>query len=314
MRSVFSLFAFAAASTLAACSGSSPSGLKGPETSSDSGTGGGVGGGGGDTVIVPTDPGSGDAGVASNCSDAAKLVYLVSEENVLVSFDPSKPGRSAYQSIGTLDCASSSAPQTMGVDRSGTAWVFFSDGHLFKVNVTNARCTSTSYTYPGASSGFMLGSGFTALGGNVANEGLFLLRDGEGLQQFNTSTLTKTSTGGLRATSGELTGGPDGKLFVFDPSSSGRIAEINTSTWAVSTIKTFSSSTFQGVSAFAFARYAGSFYMFTAGTDSSGLFPTTTKTTVFDPVAGTTSIRDADIGITVVGAGQSVCVPPPPIR
>ena len=312
MRSVFCGVLVAASTLLTACSGSSPSGLK-PIDGSGSGSGTTPGDG---TVVVPTDPGTDDAGVTSNCSDAAKLVYLVSEENQLWSFDPTKSGRSAYRAIGTLNCASASSPQTMGVDRAGNAWVFYSDGQLFKVDVTSARCTSTSFTYPGASSGlgFLLGSGFTALGGNIANEAFFLLRDGEGLQRFDTSSLVKTSTGGLRTTTGELTGGPDGKLFVFDPSGSGRLGEINTSTWAVNFFKTFAASTFSNVSAFAFARYAGSFFMFTAGLDSSGLFPTTTRTTVFDPVANTTTIRDADIGITVVGAGQSVCVPPPPIR
>ena len=309
MRSVLIPLALVGSSfSLAACGGSTP-GLA-PVTV-DGGTGGGGGGGGGGVV----DPGvADDAGATGNCSDAAKLVYLVSEEKQLWSFDPTKSGRSAYTRVGTLACASSSAPQTMGVDRSGTAWVFYSDGQLFKVDVRNASCRAAGYSYPGASPlGFLLGSGFTALGGDVTKEALFLLRDGEGLQRFDTTTLAKTSTGGLRTTSGELTGGPDGKLFVFDPNNSGRLGEINTTTFAVNFFKTFSANTFQNVSAFAFARYAGSFYMFTASMDFLGT-PTTTRTTVFDPVANTVSIRDADIGFTVVGAGQSVCVPPPTPR
>lgn len=311
MRSVLLALALASSAfSLAACSGTT-AGLA--PVSADGGTGGGGGGGGGGGVV---DPGTADdAGANGNCSEAAKLVYLVSEENQLWSFDPTKSGRTAYTKVGTLNCPSSSSPQTMGVDRSGTAWVFYSDGQLYKVDVRNASCRAAGYTYPGASAlGFLLGSGFTALGGDITKETLFLLRDGEGLQRLDTSTLVKTSTGGLRTTSGELTGGPDGKLFVFDPNNSGRLGEVNTTTFAVNFFKTFSASTFQNVSAFAFARYAGSFYMFTAGLDSSGLFPTTTRTTVYDPVANTVSIRDADIGITVVGAGQSVCVPPPTPR
>jgi hypothetical protein len=39
-----------------------------------------------------------------------------------------------------------------------------------------------------------------------------------------------------------------------------------------------------------------------------------TKVTVYDPTRDAIAVRDADIGFTVVGAGQSVCVPPPAIR
>jgi hypothetical protein len=304
--SVLAAFALLAS----ACAGSSP-GLSAVGGADGGGTTDPNGGGGG--IVIPNDPAS-DAGVASNCAESAKLIYLVTTStaggaNELYSFNPTKPGRSAYTRIGALSCPSSSSPQTMGVDRAGTAWVFYSDGRLFKVDVTTARCTATSFTYPGAGLDFTMGSGFTALGGDVARETLFLVRNG--LQRFDTAALTRTFVGGPTTTSGELTGGPDGKLFVFDPAGSGRLLEVNPTTGITAPLHTFPTGTFTNVSAFAFARYAGSFYLFTAGTDSTGFFPTNTRTTVFDPQSRATTIRDADIGVTVVGAGQSVCVPPP---
>jgi hypothetical protein len=263
-------------------------------------------------VVIPSD--STDAGVASDCAESAKLIYLVTTNtaggaNELYSFNPTKPGRSAYTRIGALACPSSSSPQTMGVDRAGTAWVFYSDGRLFKVDVTTARCTPTTFTYPGAGLDFTMGSGFTALGGDVTKETLFLVRNG--LHRFDTATLTKTLVGTSTSTWGELTGGPDGKLFVFDPAGNGRLYDVNPSTGATSPLHSFATGTFTNVSAYAFARYAGSFYLFTAGTDTTGLTPTNTRTTVFDLQTRSTTLRDLDIGVTVVGAGQSVCVPPP---
>jgi hypothetical protein len=310
MRSVCLHLAVALSSLSFAACGGSTAGLA--PVSVDGGAGGSGAGGGGGGVV---DPGaSDDAGVGGNCSESAKLIYLVTSStsggaNELYSFNPTKPGRSAYTRVGALNCPSTSSPQTMGVDRTGTAWVFYSDGRLFKVDVASARCTATTFTYPGAGFDFTMGSGFTALGGDVTKETLFLVRNG--LQRFDTTTLTKTFVGGSTATSGELTGGPDGKLFVFDPAGSGRLLEVNATSGATTPLHTFSAGTFSNVSAFAFARYAGSFYLFTAGTDATGLFPTNTRTTVFDPQTRATTIRDADIGVTVVGAGQSVCVPPP---
>jgi hypothetical protein len=306
-----SLALAALAFSVSACSGSTP-GLS-AVGGADAGGGGTTDPGGGGVVVVPTDP-STDAGVVSNCAESAKLIYLVTTStaggaNELYSFNPTKTGRSAYTRIGALNCPSSSSPQTMGVDRTGTAWVFYSDGGLFKVDVTTARCTSARYTYPGAGLDFTMGSGFTALGGDVTKETLFLVRNG--LQRFDTTALTKTFVGGSTATSGELTGGPDGKLFVFDPAGNGRLLEVNPTNGSTTSLHGFAAGTFSNVSAFAFARYAGSFYLFTAGTDSTGFFPTNTRTTLFDPQTRTTTIRDADIGVTVVGAGQSVCVPPP---
>ncbi len=261
-------------------------------------------------------PSGGDTTAASNCSDAAKLVYLVSKEKALWSFNPAVAGTGAYRRIGALGCSSTSAPQTMGVDRTGTAWIFFSDGSLHRVDTTTARCTSAGYTYPGtvAFEGLAMGSGFTALGGDVTKETLFLLHMSDGLETFEPHAFSRIETGKLTSLMGELTGGPDGRLFMFNPSGTPRLSEINTQSYALTTLKSFSSSLFSGVRSFALARYAGSFFMFTAGTASDGFSSGTTKTTVYDPSRDTIAVRDADIGFTVVGAGQSVCVPPPAIR
>lgn len=273
-------------------------------------------GGSGSSSGVAVTPPAGETPAASNCSDAAKLVYLVSKQKELWSFNPTLTGTAAYRRVGALGCATTSAPQTMGVDRTGSAWIFYSDGSLHKADTSTARCTPAGYTYPGVDAflGLGMGSGFTALGGDITKETLFLLHETDGLETFETRAFARRETGALTSTMGELTGGPDGRLFVFNPGSTPRLSEINTQTLALSTVKSFSSSLFSGVRSFALARYAGSFFMFTAGTAADGFSAGMTKVTVYDPARDAIAVRDADVGFTVVGAGQSVCVPPPAIR
>ena len=123
-----------------------------------------------------------------------------------------------------------------------------------------------------------------------------------GLATVDTSTYAVTQTGALAATA-ELTGGPDALLFRFRADTV-QLDEVAIGPWTLTPIHTFSE--LFGTSAFAFSRYAGKFYMFT----SDGLSPTTT--TEYDPVLDTSITRDQNVGFTIVGAGQSTCVPPPP--
>lgn len=318
---------------LAACSSASSDGLEpagsfAPSNGSvDAGTGAGSGsggtsggsnsgsGGGGSNGGV-TSPGSSDTPATSGCTEAAKLVYLVSKQKELWAYNPATSGTAAYRKVGALRCATTSAPQTMGVDRTGSAWIFYSDGSLHKVDVTTGACTSTGFTYPDVIpfEGLNLGSGFTALGGDPTRETFFLLRSAEGLSTFDARANRLTETGKLVGSIGELSGGPDGRLFAFNPMGTPKISEVNTTTFALTPVKTFASSFFSGVRSFALARYAGSFHMFTASLAVDGIATGPSKTTVYDPTTDTITTRDANIGFTVVGAGQSVCVPPPAIR
>src|SRR4051812_34321253 len=115
-----------------ACSASSPK--SGFQEKADSGPGFGTGNGSSGTIGGNTPPGPG--GNQAGCSDAAKLVYVVSDSNELFSFAPDKV---AFTKIGQLNCPSGGAtPNSMAVDRSGNAWVNFSDGGLFKVSTADA--------------------------------------------------------------------------------------------------------------------------------------------------------------------------------
>ena len=253
------------------------------------GNGFGVGGGGGGTV--------------DDCLENAKLIYVLDSDYALYSFDPNIPGTAAYKLVGPLACPSAAGgPQSMAVDRSGTAFVFYDSGQLFRVSTLDASCTATPYVHPVQSGFNQLGMGFTATVPDSPLETLYINSPDFGLATVDTSTYAVTQTGALAATA-ELTGGPDARLFRFQADIA-KLDEVAIGAWTLTPIHTFNE--LFGTSAFAFSRYAGKFYMFT----SDGLSPT--KTTEYDPSTDISVTRDANVGFTIVGAGQSTCVPPPP--
>lgn len=232
--------------------------------------------------------------------EAKKLVYVVSKDNQLFSFDPRIPGRAAYKAVGKLDCKAFGSPQSMAVDRQGFAWVFYDSGQLFKVSVRDAHCSGqTPYKHP--SHNHQLGMGFTSVAPGSSDERLYILSPDFGLATISTKDFGVT-TSGMLANGAELTGGGDGRLFYF-AAWERTLSEIDLSTRQLKPMHSFGS--FGNVGAWAFARYKGRFYMFT----SSGFGPS--KTTEYDPKTNKEVVRDEDVGFMIVGAGQSTLAPPP---
>jgi hypothetical protein len=246
-----------------------------------------------------------DAESTGDCSESAKVVYLVTAQNDLYAFDPRISGLAAYRRIGILSCETESTPQSMSVNRVGTAYVFYSSGHLYYVDTTTAACTPTTYQHPvsPAKASYQLGMGFTAETPDSSAQVLYIHSPDFGLATVDLRTLGVNKLNALPSLTMELTGGPDAVLFDFCSDTS-ELSEINRDTYQTRSIHKFN---LRNVSAFAFSRYAGVFYVFTA-TSIAGM----TTTTAFDPQLNAESVRDSDIGVTVVGAGQSTCVPPPP--
>lgn len=227
-------------------------------------------------------------------TDDKRLVYLVTLGEDLYSFDPRVAGPRAYRLVGHLDCKSSGTPMSMAIDKHGWAWVFYDSAELFKVSISDASCRPTPYHHPVGSRD--LGMGFTAVSPGSKDEQLFVLGKELGLASIAMPSLQVQRFGSLEG--GELTGGGDGRLFHFSPD--GGLSEIDRVSRTLKPIHTFSSMT--AVRAYAFARYAGRFYIFTASLGN-------TSTTELDPETGEEKIRDRDIGFRVVGAGQSTLVP-----
>ena len=258
-----------------------------------------------------------DGGVGadqSGCSEAAKLVYVVSDLNELFSF---KPDTGTFAKIGQLACPSASTPNSMAVDRTGVAWVNFSDGNLFKVSTTDASCEATTYV-PDQQGFHTYGMAFATNGATSTEETLYVVgiegtSAGKGLAKIDLTTLKLTTigdfSGDLRGRGAELTGTGDGRLFgFFTTQPNATLAQIDTGTGA-----TTDESTLTGVStgnAWAFSFWGGDFWFYTATGSANSVL--TRKQSSTD---GNISTVKQDVGgFRIVGAGVSTCAPTTPPR
>lgn len=245
-------------------------------------------------------PGTG-GGSSDDCSEASKLIYIIGEGNQLYSFAPQTL---TVSPIGVVSCPSGGAtPFSMAVDRTGTAWVIFSDGHLFTVDVATAACAPTAYQ-PNQQGLSTFGMGFVATAPGSDVEELFVADYfGSGIAALDTSTLT---LGPVRDydqlfTGAELTGTGDARLFGFFQGFPIVIGEIDKSSGAI--LSQAPQPSINIGSGWAFAFWGGDFWLFT---NPSGAGSQIDR---YRPSDGTTMTVLTGIGDNIVGAGVSTCAP-----
>lgn len=250
-----------------------------------------------------------------DCPDGdATLVYVVTETNELLSFNPPA---GTFRRIGLLACPNtkgSENPFSMAVDRTGVAYVLFRDsarqtvpGRLFRVSTKTAACVETSYV--GGQLGFnTFGMGFSSNTGG-ADETLFIASDSDpnnlGLASIDLTTFAVNHVGPFNPTinRAELTGTGDGRLFAFYTgvaNASSFIGEIDKSTADV-----IAEDELVGVTqgqGWAFAYWGGDFYTFTSPGGGGS------RVTRFRPLTKQISVV-ANYSSVIVGAGVSTCAP-----
>lgn len=263
--------------------------------------------------------GDSSEGGGEDCSEASKLVYVLSNTFDLLSFTPNT---GTFVPIGHVDCGETT-PNSMAVDRSGTAWVNYANGQVFKVSTADAKCEPTTYkANQGGFNRFGMAFASDAAGGeaetlfvNGIGEGL-LGAKGYGLAKIDLTTLKLSKIGefsdALEGKNAELTGRGDGKLFgFFTTQPNATLAEIDKTTGATSSVQEL-----EGVStgsAWAFSYWGGDFWFYTAALGA------TTSTVTRLAVSGdgglsTVKTNAADIAkatgkFNIVGAGVSTCAP-----
>jgi len=278
--------------------GSSGGGLLGGASSGGDDGGGSLGGDDGGTV--------GPQG----CTDGAKLVYVLSVEGDLYSFDPSQL---SFQRIGHLACPSSGMPNSMAVDRSARAWVNYFDGlsgQIFEVSTADASCQATSYSGPVK----QMGMGFSTNGANSSEDTLYvaeLTGGGFGGGSFDTldvSTFALQKLGSMSAPA-ELTGTGDGRLYAFFAEGQTSLAQVNKGNGSLMSNKPLGLP--GGTVAFAFSFWGGSFWFYTSPCDGQIC---TQGSTVhkYDPSTGQLTVAVQDVGFIIDGAGESTCAPVEP--
>jgi hypothetical protein len=257
-----------------------------------------------------------DVPVPTACEEAGiTFVYVITEENDLFSF---YPPTKAFTKIGTIQCndPDNATPFSMAVDRAGTAYVVFNQGHLYKVSTLTAKCSPTSFVKQQGGFNLTFGMGFSA---NTSDPGetLFVAGDTpaastpEPLATIDPTTFQLQQVGNFSHGIGnaELTGTGDGRLFAFgvEPGTSPvvlHLAEIEKDNANVVN-DTFISlpSGGAGIVAWAFAYWGGDFYFFTSTTNGAS------SVDRYHPGDPPVAQHYADLGRTIVGAGVSTCAP-----
>ena len=239
------------------------------------------------------------------CDDAGSTqIYVITSQNELVAF---YPPTLSFQKVGNIACPSGgSTPFSMAVNRAGTAYSVFTDGHLFRISTANAACQSTTFAVNQL--GFQVfGMGYS---GDQLTESLYVAdsdfnNPSKGLATVDTTTFKLASVGPFvpQLPRCELTGTGDGHLYAFCLKQGGVtgsiLAEVDRTNGKV--IAQNSLKVGDQNDAFAFSFWGGDFYIFTAPSGPS----TVTK---YDPVAQTETVV-ASHPSTIVGAGVSTCAP-----
>ena len=289
-------------------------GSKNDDGTGGSGNGNGSGGAGG-TIFTGT---GGGTGGSLGCSEQAKLIYVLSDDNDLYSFNP--PAKQ-FTLIGPLGCNTPMAPNSMAVDRDATAWVNYVEGDafgdtagvIFRVDTSDASCEPVAAANLPAG-WYRDGMGFATNGANTTDETLYLagigsLGGGSGLGKLLGSSFQGIGsfTGQLSGQNAELTGTGDGRLFGFFTTTPVQVAEIDRTSAAILSQKQLP--TVEIPWAWAFSFWGGDFYLYTAPDQTTN--PTrTTNVTHYSPGSDTVDTAYmTNIGFRIVGAGVSTCAP-----
>jgi hypothetical protein len=265
-------------------------------------------------VFVPPGPGP--------CPDAGStLVYVITQQNVLLSF---YPPTATFTTIGTINCPALSGdiPFSMAVDHTGVAYVAFTSGALYRVSTRDATCKDTGRIPPAVGvfqsqfgMGFSANPGVDAGDSGDAVETLYLAGNPQGLGgmapmvlgSMDTTTFATTTVGVVNPAiyGSELTGTGAGQLFGFyeltPGGSAAAIGQIDRTTGQL-----VSMSNLPGVdisSGWAFAFWGGDFYTFTAPDGQDTIVQR------FRPSDGSVVQVATTPGLEVVGAGVSTCAP-----
>jgi hypothetical protein len=244
----------------------------------------------------------GDGG--DDCSDSAKLVYVVDQNNTLSQFDPATR---TFHDLGALNCPDPlGMPFSMGVDRTATAYVLYTDGEMFKVDTTSLACSATPWS---SQLGLLqFGMGFSTDQSGGSTDTLFIAggstypANPTTLATIDVNTFTATQVGTVDGWP-ELTGTGSAELWGFFPDpSSPRVEKLNKASGA--SMKTYPEASLAGTpTAWAFAFWGGDYWIFLA----SDISPFTSVYQI-DGMNGhiksTTSTTR-----TIVGAGVSTCAP-----
>ncbi len=266
-----------------------------------------------------------------SCSaDGVDLIYVVDTSNRLLSFDPRvlDSGGDPFTLLGTLNCPASPtpapgwtdpvAPFSMAVDRNAVAWILYSSGEIFNVDVNNASvCSPTSYVEL-QNNWLLFGMGFVtdAAGGNTeklyVGGGSVTADPGGKFGYLDPASLVIQDLGTLPNSgenSPEITGTGAAEAWGFYPgTSSAFVQQISkTDGTAVGNQMSIPGGLGGLVQAWAFAQWGGKFYLFV--TTQDGLSSNSTVRRIDKLTGNYEGVIRQNLPYIIVGAGVSTCAP-----
>lgn len=254
-------------------------------------------------------------GYCGGCAANTDLVYLLDAGAHLFSFDPRTL---ELVDIGATLCPTEASPYSMAVDRRGQAWVLFDSGELFVVDIADASCRASGFV-PDQLGFHTFGMGFASDADGsetlyiAGGPSLASARTDTRLGTIDVETLVVEELAELTVLDDyypELSGDGAGGLYGYFPSTTypSRVSTIRRETarigptWDAVVVDPESQ-----ISAWAFARYGGAFYVF-VGITSGGMPPLGTEIYRLDPETSELTFVRFDYH-TFVGAGVSTCAP-----
>jgi hypothetical protein len=280
-----------------------------------------------------------DTGPPAGCgASGIGLIYVVDMSNNLFSFDPANGNQ--FIQVNTLKCPNPgndlraggvATPFSMGIDHTGRAWVLFTSGLIFHVDVTqkDSPCMPMNPGWTVGAGGFQLfGMGFVADAPGALTEKLYVAGGSSGNvgagnlgffhPELRTATVLTPLPKPLAGTenSPELTGTGDALLYGYYPGVQvNYVALFDRTTGAVKqtwNMPALGTSGSRSINAWAFAHHGGKLYSFVTSNGSGGATPgQNSQVYELDPSAPTnrgTLLLD-NTGHVIVGAGVSICAP-----
>jgi len=254
--------------------------------------------------------GDGDMMEVCECAENTDLIYVLSDDAELWSFDPAN--LEFEQITDALGCPSNNT-FSMSVDRNGVAFVMFQNDDIYTIDVNNPNmCADPGYD-PGQMGFDKFGMGFVSnsmfdqcdklYAHSWSGMGGFSEGPGAGrLGVMDGEELVMDEIGPINYDGGELTGTGDGRLFAF-AGNPAKLVEYDKSDASVIDTQQLNMSL---TNAFAFAFYGGDFYMFTESDQNNQV----SKVTHYDyDDTQNLEIVVNQAPIRIVGAGVSTCVP-----
>jgi hypothetical protein len=279
-----------------------------------------------------TDCGADMQCVAGECTrectaDGVDLVYVVDNTNNFLSFDPRKLGTAddPFTPIGVLNCPAGApltgwtapaTPFSMSVDRDGTAWVLYTSGEIFNVDLTTAACSASAFT-PHQQGGAweLFGMGYSTDSAGADTEKLFISggpimpvpQPDSGYIDPSTLQITNTGSISVGENSPELTGTGDAKLYGYFPGTTGNgfVQEIDKAAGDVTGSAMQAGAVSGGPAAWAFAHWGGKFYIFITDNDNfNSMVQVVNRST-----GQYEGVVLQNLPYLIVGAGVSTCAP-----